>query len=100
MLDAGNLSVTTANMRAQLSLQPKTDAERSCPPLAAQDRRGAKLPAPSDDIWLCYKFGSTAGGSTALWAEPSHDVLRDEVSAHGCPTEQMIAEVAFRVERG
>ena len=23
--------------------------------VAAQDRRGTKLPAPSDDIWLCYK---------------------------------------------
>ena len=23
--------------------------------VAAQDRRGAKLPVPSDDIWLCYK---------------------------------------------
>ena len=68
--------------------------------VAAQDRGGAKLAAPSDDIWLCYKGGSTAGGSTALWAEPSHDVLRDEVSAHGCPTEQMPAEVAFRVECG
>ena len=67
---------------------------------AAQDRGGAKLPAPSDDIWLCYKGGSTAGGNTTLWAEPSHDVLRDEVSAHGWPTEHMLAEVAFRVERG
>ena len=52
--------------------------------VAAQYRGGAKLLAPSDDIWLRYKGGSAAGGSTALWTEPSHDVLRDEVSAHGC----------------